>query len=423
MGIGNHNFDAQSHRQLYDKIHGGPGHAAAQAVDDAWNDFRAVMGNAKAELTSAGAEAGASWIGAAGERFTAGNAPLVQWAEDARAAGVETHNSFLAQTSHYSGAVTGMPEPVEVTSTANDDYWGVPAGFTHLVGGQTDQDVQEQRAQEAKREAVRVMNDYRDGASAAVDSLGAFTPPPAVTARVVEPATAGQPEAQRHQQHSPHVAEHRWGTTNPPTDRGTPVPDGQPVPPAVAPIGGDTGTSGVTTPSDAAARPAPVPVPPPQHAPPPPPAAAPFAPGPMGPSPLGTRNPPAGARGTRGFGGTPGGGAPGGRGSGGPGGGPRWAGGTPGQPGHGADRPLGPGTSSGIGGARQPTDRPGAGTPAARGGTGGPVAGGPAGAPQRGRDEDDLEHRTAPYLEELEDVWGQDDVPAVAPPVIGDDHR
>ncbi|MFD0204695.1 MULTISPECIES: PPE family protein [Saccharothrix] len=428
-GIGNHNFDAQSHQQLYDKIHGGPGHSAAQAVDDAWNSFRAVMGNAKSELESAVRDAGAVWVGAAGEQFAGSTAPLVQWAEDARVAGVETHDSFSAQTSYYSGAKTTMPEPVQVTSTANDDFLGIPAGFTHLVGGQTDQDVQEQQANDAKREAVRVMNGYRDGASSAVNSLGTFAPPPQITTQVAEPQFE-QSEAQR--QYSQRFSDGQWSTpasTDP--SRTTSTPQQQPVspPPVVAPIGGDTNTSGVGTPQDLAPRPTPTPIAPPPYtpAPPQPPLAVPppgmIRPNPL-PNPYDRRNPSGGnppgqgpGQGVpRGFGGGP---------TGAPGGAPRFGGGLPGQPGmpgHGG-QPFGPGSSSSVAGDQHATRAAAQGTPGARGAAGSPMMGGMAGAPQGGQGEDDIEHKAAPYLEELEDVWGVDSGPLVAPPVIGDDRQ
>ncbi|MDU0294926.1 hypothetical protein NUG22_37470, partial [Saccharothrix longispora] len=81
-----------------------------------------------------------------------------------------------------------------------------------------------------------------------------------------------------------------------------------------------------------------------------------------------------------------------------------------------------PGSSSGIAGD-QHANRAGTGGVAAgaRGAAGGPMMGGMAGAPQGAQGEDDIEHKTAPYLEELDDVWGQDSMPRVAPPVIGDD--
>lgn len=429
-GIGNHNFDAQSHEQLYEKIHGGPGHSAAQAVDDAWNSFRAVMGNAKSELESAIRDAGVVWVGAAGERFTGSAAPLAQWAEDARVAGVETHNAFSAQTSHYSGAQTRMPEPLEVTSTANDDFFGIPAGFTHLVGGQTDQDVQEQQANEAKREAVRVMNGYRDGASSAVSLLGTFTPPPQVTTQVTEP-TFERSEAQS--RYSQQFSDGQWSsTTSTDTGRTTSPQPQQPVsaPPAVAPTGGETNTSAVGTTPDVVPRPGPTPITPPPYTPgpPQPPVAVP-PPGMIRPNPVPgfyDRRTPSGGnppnsnpgKGTgpgvpKGFGGSPRGGAPG-FGGGLPG--------VPGRPGHGG-LPFGPGSSSGIAGD-QHASRAGTSSAAAagaKGAAGNPMVGGMAGAPQGGQGEDDIEHKAAPYLEELDDVWGQDSMPRVAPPVIGDD--
>ncbi|GAA3458847.1 PPE family protein [Saccharothrix longispora] len=424
-GIGNHNFDAQSHKQLYENIHGGPGHSAAQAVDDAWNSFRAVMGNAKSELESAIRDAGAVWVGAAGEKFTSSAAPLVQWAEDARVAGVETHHAFSAQTSHYGGAKTRMPEPVEVTSTANDDFFGIPAGFTHLVGGQTDQDVQEQQANEAKREAVRVMNGYRDGASSAVNLLGTFTPPPQVTTQVVEPKFE-QSEAQS--RYSQQFSDGQWSTSASTDPSRTSAPQFQPpvsTPPAIAPTGGDTNTSAVgTTPDVVAPRPGPTPITPPPYTPGPPQPPVAVPPGMI------RRNPVPDFHDRR----TPSGGNPPGKGTGagvpkgfggnGPGGSPRFGGGlpgVPGQPGHGG-LPFGPGSSSGIAGD-QHASRAGTGGVAAgaRGAAGGPMVGGMAGAPQGAQGEDDIEHKTAPYLEELDDVWGQDSMPRVAPPVIGDD--
>ncbi|MBP2334575.1 hypothetical protein JOF41_000753 [Saccharothrix coeruleofusca] len=434
MGIGNHNFDAQSHQQLYDKIHGGPGSSAAQAVDDAWNGFRAVMANAKAELEAAIRDAGAVWVGAAGEQFTGSAAPLVQWAEDARQAGVATHQSFQAQQSYYTGAVTRMPEPVQVSSTANDDWLGIPAGFTHLVGGQTDQDIQEQQANEAKREAVRVMDGYRDGASSAVAALGAFTPPPRVTTEVAEPHFE-QPEAQR--QYSQQFSDGQWSTTSATeqsrsTRQTTQQPTQQQVstPPALTPVDQDTtDTSAVGPRPDLVPRPGPLPTPVPSPTPTPPPIGGPPIVGPMPPGLVPPKPMPPGRdrignQDSRVNG--PGSGPAKGTGVGSPRGfgvAPRF-GGLPGQPSLPGQPPL-PGPTSGIGGGDVHTGRPGTtpGSAAAgvRGAAGAPGMGGIAGAPQRGQGEDDLEHKAAPYLEELEDVWGQDDIPRVAPPVIGDD--
>ncbi|MEV1115089.1 PPE domain-containing protein [Actinosynnema sp. NPDC049800] len=416
--IGDHNFHAQSHEQLYKKIHGGPGHSAADAVNDAWNGFRAVMGNAKSELESAIRAAGAVWVGAAGEQFTGSTAPLVQWAEDARLAGVKTHDAFTVQTSLYGGAKNVMPEPVKVTSTANDSFFGIPSGLKHLVGGQTDQDIQEKQAQEAKNHAVDVMNSYRDGANVALHSLGTFVPPPQVTTQVVEP-TFQQSEAQS--QYSQQFSDGQWnGNSSTGTSR-MPSQTQQPVspPPSVAPIGGDTSTSAVGTTPDVTPRPGPTPITPPPYTPGPQPPVAVPPPSMIRPNPgfYDRRTPPGGNPPGKGVG--PG--VPKGFGGNSPGGAPRFGGlpGIPGQPGHGG-QPFGPGSSIGVGGDAH-ANRAAAGAAGTRGAAGSPMMGGMGGAPQGGQGEDDIEHKAAAYLEELEDVWGVDSGPLVAPPVIGDD--
>lgn len=67
--LGNNNFDAKSHQDMYDKIHASDAGSFADAVDDAWNGLRAVMGNAKAEIEAAYRDAGVVWQGLAGEAF------------------------------------------------------------------------------------------------------------------------------------------------------------------------------------------------------------------------------------------------------------------------------------------------------------------------------------------------------------------
>lgn len=403
MALGDHNFDAQSHQQLYDKIHKSVDSSTAQAIDDAWNNFRAVMGNAKAELESAIRSAGAVWVGAAGEQFSGSTAPLVQWAEDARVAGVETHQSFQAHQSHYSGAKNRMPEPMHVTSTANDDFLGIPAGLTHLVGGQTDQDIEEQKANEAKREAVRVMNGYDDGSSSAVNGLGAFTPPPQITTEVVEPKF-DQPPAQR--QNSQQFTDGQWSTTSTSQPSHWTPPQQQQVttPPALLPTADDnTGTSAVQTPVDVRPGPTP-PITPPVHTPgptPQPPITGPVPPrSPVRPNPVGS---PSVRGGTNTGGGTP-----------------KLGSGFAGQPGQAGQQPS-RGPAAGVGSFGAEAGRGGGSASGARGPAGAPGTGGMAGGPQRDQGDEDKEHKTADYLEELRDVWGEDDLPVVAPPVIGDD--
>jgi hypothetical protein len=402
--LGDYNFDAKSHQELYDKIHANDGASFAQAVEDAWDGFRAVMGNAKAEIEAAYRDAGVHWVGAAGEAFTGAMAPLAQFAEDARAAGVETHHSVQAQQSFYHGAKNGMPPPMKVSSTANDDFFGIPAGMTHLLGGQTDQDIEEQKANEAKREAVRVMRTYRDGAASSVTSIGTFVPPPQVTAQVAE--TPIQQPSNSQTQHSQQWSSQQRTTST--IEQSTLSQQQQPsvTPPPVLQGNDDTtGTSNYQPPVDTVQRPTPQPVPPPGLQPTPnpqPPIAGPLPPTmrpPQGSTPVG---------GTSSRGGSSGVGTPK-VGSG-------LAGQQPGQ--------LGRGPAAGVGafGEAGQAGRGGQGGTGARGAAGTPGVG-MAGAPQRGQGEEDEEHKSAPYLEELDDVWGEGTIPTVAPPVIGDDQQ
>jgi hypothetical protein len=407
VGNYNHNFDAQSHEQLYDKIHHDAGSDLAEATNNAWLSFRAVMANAKSDVDTAVRDAKAVWTGSANESFSGGMAPLVQWAENARAAGVASHNAFLTQLSHYNGTKDRMPKPVQVTSTANDDYLGIPAGFTHLVGGQTDQDVEEQQANEAKREAVRMMTDYQGGAGEAVSNVGEFTPPPTVTLDVPAPRVE-QSEAQQQYGHEFNARFSTADTDTTGTSSSTSSTPNDVAPPPTA----QQRDQDTTHLSDATAPPVPRPDPLPatgttSPSQSPPTTALPVA-GPRGSS-TGSGGPGAGLTGSgvRTGSGTP-------RGSSTPkAGGPP----LPGRPGRQSGGQLGRGASSGVNDPHL-AGRPGATGASAKGGTGAGVGG----APQRGQDDEDLEHKAAPYLQEIDDVWGENDV-LVAPPVIGDDHQ
>ncbi|WP_199444589.1 PPE domain-containing protein [Umezawaea beigongshangensis] len=455
MGGYNYNFNAQSHEALYDKIRGteggllsGVGRSvqtafAAQATDDAWNSFRAVMGNAKAEVQQAVIDSGAVWEGTAGESFTGAAAPLVQWAEDARAAGVATHHSVQAQQSHYTSARTEMPEPIVVSSTANDDFLGIPAGLTHLVGGQTDQDVEEGRANAAKAAAVQVMNSYQSGASSAVFSVGVFTPPPQVVTQVVEPETLVSTEQQQNidrydeaynrnsrgldpstasvqtdQRQTVPTQQQRDDATAGTSDAGDPERRDS-TPGDTTSTTGTTGTTGTTLPQQ---TPPPAPVVPPPGGPTPPPHQSPLS----GPGLLGTRSPGA-PPGTHSPGGSrvPNSALGGARGTGSTGSGTRP--GVPGQfPGQQPGRGITPGVGApGVGapgGDSHTTGRSGAPGATSRGGAGSPGAPGVAAGPQRGQGDEDTEHKAAAYLQEIDDIWGENDT-LVAPPVIGDFER
>ncbi|GGM40126.1 hypothetical protein GCM10012275_08850 [Longimycelium tulufanense] len=463
---GRYHWDGYSHRQLYDMIHGGslctpdgsivpaasPG-GGGPAPSGAWKEFVTLMQNAEERTNQALSKAGAEWEGQAADAARMGITPLAQWANDAGTAGQASQAGVTEQVDSYSSAKNKMPEPVPVTSTANSDWGGIPAGITHLVGGQTDQDKQEQAAQNAKAEAVRVMGGYESNSSSATSRLGQFTPPPEVVVDVPSPQPTGSTIDGGPGTVSPGGGGgHTWG--------GPGTSGGGQHSVAPPPSGGSNWTGGVATPPAAGTDPASVTPPPTTN----PAAFPPGSSGGPGAMPPGTGVPPTGQPpgGGPGYGpggpyggpyvgpyGRPGTGGPGasggnpgvsGRGPGGMGGrfggpaggfGPGGSGGSGGfgpggsgygGPGQGGGRPgMGPGSGFGAGafGAEEAAARGAAG---ARGpaGPGGAGMGGPMGAAgARGKGEEDKEHRAPSYLEEDEDIW-TGGINKVAPPVIGE---
>jgi PPE family protein len=197
MGIGEYNWDAWSHEDLHAMINGrggglvgilegttGRGAAGGSEAAEAWGRFTTLMDDLQRRTADALVRAGVSWEGRASESARAGITPLGQWAGDAGTAGAATRGGTDSLVGFYSSARNAMPEPVAASSTANSDFLGIPAGFTHLLGGQTDQDQQERAAQEAKLEAVRVLDSYREHSAASVADLGRFIPPPTVVTEI-----------------------------------------------------------------------------------------------------------------------------------------------------------------------------------------------------------------------------------------------
>jgi hypothetical protein len=404
-----HNWDNSSHQQLYDRIHGnggfflpdGAGVSGADGTQDGWAELAALMARARERTEAALARAGAVWEGGAADGMRFGVTPLAQWADDANVASTASQASTDIHVSSYAAAKNQMPEPVPVTSTANGDFGGIPAGFTHLLGGQTDQDRQEAAAQEAKAEAVRVMSGYEGESGIAQATVGRFVPPPSVTVDVPVPQPKGGDVIP--------VGVSEWPGSGQPVDDSTRS-------------AGDTRGPGATPPPPGGSS-----TPPPGNNSSPS-GTAPSAVTPTSPSVRPSFNPP-----TTGFvpdqqragllpftpGGT--GGAPGERAAGGTGRGPVGGGG---------DTRQGPGgTGRGPGGAG-----PGVRGAAPVGGLAGEPVAGRAGAggvrgangmgmgPLGGRTEgdEDKEHKTAEYLQSThDDFW--DDTPPVAPAVIGDE--
>lgn len=403
------NWDNYSHQRLYDWIHGkggfylqdGAGVSGAAGAQDGWAELAGVMARARERTEAALAKAGAVWEGDAADAMRSGVTPLAQWADDAHTASTASQSSTDIHVSAYSGAKNQMPEPVPVTSTANGDFGGIPAGFTHLFGGQTDQDKQEAAAQDAKAEAVRVMAGYEGESGVAQAAVGRFVPPPSVTVNVVPSQAKGGDvipvgvsewpgsgkwidDTTRSAGHTPGDAS---GPDATPPPGSNPPPGSKPAPGSIS-ASGSTSVSGSTTPSAVTTAP-------------------------LSGNPVTTGLSPEHQRvgslplPTSGFstGGTPGerdSGSTGGGGSGGAGRGPSEA----------SPRARA-GTPSELANERVAGRSGAAGTRGANG-----MGTGPAG--NRAEGEEDKEHQTAEYLRDFHDgFW--DDSPPVAPSVIGDE--
>ena len=397
-------WDGYSHRSLYDQIHGradivgamffgaedGAGVAGATGAQGGWGDLAAVMASARERTEVALRRAGVEWEGSAFESMTAGITPLARWAEDANTAGTASQSSVDTHVGAYESARNAMPEPVTVTSTANTDVGGIPAAFTHLFGGQTDQDRQEAAAQEAKAEAVRVMSGFDFESTIATQSLGQFVPPPAVTV-IVTPAQPVGSDIPDSGQYSGQYGPGGDGTRATADGGGTRTPANTPAP-------GHTNPSGLTPPGTTPAGTPPLTTPPPTSSPlpagqPSPALVSPLAPTGGGPNAVTGR----GAGSASGGGAGRGASGTGGRGAGGPG--------TPGGP---------RGALPGSGPISEPLAGRGA-APAGRGGMGmAPVGTG------RAQEDEDKERYAADYLRSTNDgFW--DDTGPVAPSVIGAD--
>lgn len=414
------NFDSFDHKTIYGWMHAGDtlctpeGNIGGAKVEhncqQAWDEFKKLMVEANQDVKDALAKASLEWEGAASASMQGGVMPLAQWAEDVHTAGGATGRSLEGQNTDVMLTANKVPPPVQVSSTANNDFLGIPAGFTHLFGGQTDQDIQEQKAKEEKAKAVRAMQSYNTQTSGNTTALGQFTPPPSTTLEVPPPTPVRPPIGDPRggvDQNSPGTEQPRDGHhefSRPPT-QGTDA-QGHQIGPGIT-TGQEAGPLPTPTPPiDDPSRPRP----------------------PVGPTPGigavgilpgtgpgfrpgdGSNHIGSGVRSTTG------GLASGGVGSSTRGGAPGFGGGAGGI-GAGGQR-FGPGGPTGIGqfddGAHPQRNAAGA-----RGAVGQPAMG-MGGAPMHGQNgQQDREHKRPDYLVETDpEVWGTHDIKTVVP-VIG----
>ncbi|SFR22993.1 PPE family protein [Lentzea waywayandensis] len=391
-----------------------------------WHNLSAGHVDVAQLIEKAVRDSGASWEGSAGDAARGGTSPLATWATVTGDSATQAGTTADTVGSAYADAKNAMSKPPAVPDKPFLNDWRP---------WDTDYDKALEKNQQVSEQNVRAFNQYAGAVNASMSNQPTFIAPTATDGSVQE-EPGGDKNVDRvgmQSQPPPNIGTPPGGGG----DRNGGGQDGTDLsgwkPPGTG--GDDTGTAGVndpkfTPPPTDSGRPPPnigVPTVPPDGV---------FNPNdprrPGGPlDPNNPRNRPGGPNGPggpgagRGIGGPGGGGAGGGRGGGGlggPGGG--GLGGAAAAKGMGGPGGMGSGFGGAAGvagdgrGGAGGFGPSGAGAAGAGGrGAAGMGAGGMGAGGGRGEGEEDKEHKSASYLQETEDIFG--DGTMVAPPVIG----
>ncbi|WP_434438644.1 PPE domain-containing protein [Lentzea sp. E54] len=173
--MADHRWQGYSHKELYERIHAGPGASASFASMERWQGVSAALTEINDDLHSGIALSGASWTGKAADMAQAGLNPIAAWADSARTGADVMRYSAELQAGYVSKARADMPAPVAVTA---EQPGALVTGITHLFGGQTDHEKQEAAQDAAERRAREVMSTYASSTTANTSTLGQFSQPP-----------------------------------------------------------------------------------------------------------------------------------------------------------------------------------------------------------------------------------------------------
>ncbi|MDX8034003.1 PPE domain-containing protein [Lentzea sp. BCCO 10_0856] len=394
----------------------GPGESTTPTAK-AWRDLSDGHTDVATLINKAVQDSGASWEGAAGDAARSNTSPLATWADVTGESATSAATTSDEVGEAFVNAKHAMSKPPSVPDKPflND-----------LAFWETDYDEAVEKNQQVSEANMRAFTQYGDTVTASANNMPTFIAPDGGNVSIEE--NGGDPPIGPVKPLPPKPGVNPPGGTDDPT--GTGGGDDTSLS-GWKPPGDDTNTSGVNDPKFP-----PTPPPPPNDdwRNRPPPTGDPTIPpgGRWNPNdPNDPRNRPGGPNDPRNRPGGPG------RGIGGPGGGGGGAGGGRGGGGGGlggaaAARgaggiggPGGMGSGSGFGGASGVAGegRGGAGGfgptggAAGRGGAAGMGAGGMGAGAGKGEGDEDKEHKSASYLQETEDIFG--DGTMVAPPVIG----
>lgn len=170
-----HRWQGYSHKELYDRIHAGPGASASFASMERWAGVSAALTEINDDLHQGISLSGAKWSGQAADMAQAGLNPIAAWADSARTGSDVMRYSAELQANHISKARADMPAPVVVSA---EQPGALVTGITHLFGGQTDHEKQEAAQDAAERRAREVMSTYASSTTANTSTLGQFSQPP-----------------------------------------------------------------------------------------------------------------------------------------------------------------------------------------------------------------------------------------------------
>ncbi|MFB9908266.1 PPE domain-containing protein [Allokutzneria oryzae] len=153
------------HKQLYEKLHGGNGPSGHEPVMLFSNEFAWVLARAYQDLGDALEKMGAVWEGDASDRASGKIGSLKTWAGYAGHGTNRRTESIANQMTAFVNARNSMPEPKEVPSL---EELGNSNMFADLFMLKEDQEKAEAAADEAHREAARVMQAYADAVNHSV---------------------------------------------------------------------------------------------------------------------------------------------------------------------------------------------------------------------------------------------------------------
>ncbi|GAA0621802.1 hypothetical protein GCM10010174_45770 [Kutzneria viridogrisea] len=394
---------AFDHKTIYDQLQGGRGPGELSTAVGNWQtDVGERFDHIHGLITAGLRKASAIWEGSAADSFHGDVTPMAQFVLDAKQVSHSVGQSTQDQANHFADVRHKMPPPVKVEAT---DTW-LSRSWTHLGGGKTDAEQQEQAAMEASDKAAGIYADYRNSSTSTTTAVASYPMVPQSNGiDAIPPQQPGGPLP-----YNPGDPGPLGPGGGPRTPRSTDQRGPANRPPAQLPPD-ETKLQDYPTPTPGPVRPPswdrfPIqPPPPPISTPGPPPVIVPPPGVPIG----GPGEPPGSGRGPGGSG----------RGPTGPGGG-AGSSGTGGRSGSGGGpRGGGPGSGTGLGelGERGLAGRGAAGAPGRAGAAGGPGVGGSAGRGKGGKGEEDLEH-TNKFLEPTDEHWGTG--VKTVPPVIGD---